>query len=51
MLYRVSLVGEFTQLQPVPFVVNATLPDAPTATQSVASQHDTPYRLSWLPSD
>ena len=50
-LYSVLLVGEFSQLQPVPFVVQAIRPDAPTVTQSVASQHDTPYRLSWLPSD
>ena len=50
-LYSVLLVGEFCQLQPVPFELHATRPDAPTVTQSVASQHDTSYRLSWLPSD
>ena len=31
--------------------LHATRPAAPTVTQSVASQHDTSYRLSWLPSD
>src|ERR1700748_2723100 len=51
MLYSVLLVGEVSQLQPVPLVVHATRPDAPTVTQSLASQHDTPYRSSWLPSD
>ena len=40
-LYSVALVGEVCQLQPVPFEVPTILPDTPTATQSVASQHDT----------
>ena len=38
---QLALVGEVCQLQPVPFELPTILPDTPTATQSVVSQHDT----------
>jgi len=34
-------VPDVCQLHPVPFEVPTIVPEAPTATQSVVSQHDT----------